>query len=251
MKFIGICSNLMVEIFNLSIKDFLTKKFITLSFLPLILSLILLGWAAMYFGNEFYESLEFSLSSGELLNKDEHPFIAWLLAFSLTKWLIGVLFYTLGAFFVIILSLGIALVVVGFLTPIATKEVANHYQINTSNLPSFGRVMALMTKEFLIFLLIFVISLLFLLLPVINIFVLNVPLFYLYYKFMLIDVASNTLNRDEFKKFYKKGGGYKFTFTCFVFYLISLIPLAGLFLQLFFVIFLSHIVYRNQLEIYR
>lgn len=239
----------MVEIFNLSIKDFLTKKFIALSFLPLILSLIILGIFTAYMGGELYESLEISLNGGELLDKDAHPFISWLLAFSITKWLIGILFYTLGAFFVIILSLGIALVVVGFLTPIATKEVANRYQITTSNLPTFGRVMALMTKEFLIFLLIFVISLLFLLIPVINIFVLNVPLFYLYYKFMLIDVGSNALNRDEFERFYKKGGGYKFALACFIFYLISLIPFAGLFLQLFFVIFLSHIVYRNQLEI--
>ena len=78
--------------------------------------------------------------------------------------------------------------------------------------------------------------------PVINLFIINVPFFYIYYKLVLIDVASNALSAKSFERSYKMGGGYKFALSAFIFYLLCLIPLVGLFFQLFFIIFLTHVV---------
>ena len=55
------------------------------------------------------------------------------------------------------------------------------------------------------------------------------------------------LNDNEFKAFYAKSSPLEFKLSTFVFYLISSVPLAGLFLQVFFVIFLTHLFYQKML----
>lgn len=235
--------------FKLSIKDFLTPKFLGLSFLPFIISVVLLAIFMIYGGSELFDVLSNGAKTGDFsfLDEERFPLIAKLLAFSVTKWLISALFYFAGTFLVIILSLLIATIVVGFITPVVTKVInQKYYNITKNSEASFSRVSILMVKEIGIFVLLLLICLPFLFVPIINLFIIHIPFFYIYYKFMLIDVASNTLNKDRFEIIYKKGGGYDFTFLTFIFYLISLIPFLGIFLQIFFVINLSHNLYQKE-----
>lgn len=237
----------MGKIFDISIKDFLTKKFILLSLLPLLGAVLVLGILAFFGGKEGFENLQIAIANGDFTILQNYPIISKILNYSITKWIIGAFFYIAGTFLVLIFSVIIAVIIAGFLTPVVTKEInLRHYNLERQNEVSFLKVVKLMATSLLKFIAIFLICLVFYFVPILNLFVINIPFFYLFYKFLLIDVASNSLNKERFEKIYKKGGGYKFMLSCFLFYLLCLIPLVGLFLQLFFVIFLSHILYQNE-----
>lgn len=235
--------------FRLSFKDFLTPKFLGLSFLPFIVSLVLLGGFMLFGGSELFNALSDGARSGDFsfLDEERFPLVAKVLSYSVTRWLISALFYFAGVFLVIILSLIIAAIVVGFLTPIITKNInEKHYNLTKKSEPSFARVSFLMIKEIGIFTLLLLIALPFLFVPVVRLFIIHIPFFYMYHKFMLIDIASNTLDKHRFEIVYQKNGGYDFIFLCFLFYLISLIPLVGIFLQILFVINLTHNIYQKE-----
>ena len=99
-----------------------------------------------------------------------------------------------------------------------------------------------MSKTVNKFILIFLICIPLLFIPVVNLFILNLPFFYLFYRLILIDIASNTSDSLIFEIDLQKGGGIKFFSASVLFYIITLIPFVGLFLQIYFVIFLSHVL---------
>lgn len=234
----------MIKIFNLSIKDFLSKKYILLSILPFIFSLLIMGVIAYFGGYELHDVL---LKSGEnsgyaFFNSAKYPKI-----FESINWLIGILISISGVFLVIVFSILIASIVAGFLTPIITKDInKKYYNIDKKNEVSTLRIIKISIIEFFKFLGILLICLPFLMVPIINLFVITIPFFYIYYKFLLIDVASNALDATKFEFSYKNGGGYSFMFASFIFYLVCLIPLAGILFQLFFVIYLTHLTYQKE-----
>ncbi|CZE49958.1 EI24 domain-containing protein [Campylobacter geochelonis] len=239
----------MIGIFRLSLKDFLTRKFILLSILPFLVAVVLLSGFMIFGGKELFDTLSLGAQSGDFsfLDESEYPWLAKALTFGLTKWIISALFYVAGTFLVLMLSVFIALGVAGFLTPIVAKELnSRHYNLVKESEPSFWRVMKLMGIELVKFIVILLICLPLLFIPVINLFAINIPFFYLYYKFLLVDVASNALDKTKFELAYKKGGGYGFIFACIVFYILCLVPFVGLFFQLFFVIYLTHILYSKE-----
>ena len=57
--------------------------------------------------------------------------------------------------------------------------------------------------------------------------------FYLYYSLLFIDVAPNALSRHKFELYLLDYGGYKFKAAALCFYLLCLVPIFGLFLQVF------------------
>lgn len=240
----------MIKILQLSLKEFLTKKFILLSILPLIISVLTLSGFLIFGGIEFFNILSEGAKNGDFsfIDANKYPFLVKILAFSLTKWLLMALFYIMGTFFVLLISLFIAVIVAGFLTPIATKHLnEKYYHYNLSKEVNFLRIAKLTFIIFLKFILFLLISIPFLFIPLINVFVINIVFFYLYYKFMLLDVGSNALNENDFEILWLKDGENDFKLSCLLFYLISLIPLIGLFLQLFFVIFLSNLIYKKHI----
>lgn len=239
----------MIRNFNLAIRDFLTAKFLILSSLPLILSIVILSGLMIFGGNEIYDILSKGVSSGDFsfLDENAHPYIAKILSFGITKWIISALFYITGTFFVLMLSVFIALIVAGFLTPIVTKEIAKrHYEISDLKMISFARSMQLIAVVVMKFVAILLISLPLLFVPFLNLFIINLPFFYLYYSLLFIDIGSNTLSANRFEIELFDMGGYEYKLSAFVFYLLCLIPLVGLFLQIFFVIYFSHMFFQKE-----
>ncbi|MDO5046900.1 EI24 domain-containing protein [Campylobacter sp.] len=239
----------MIRNFNLAVKDFLTAKFLILSTLPLILSIVILGALMIFGGKEIYTALSMGAASGDFsfLDESAHPYIAQILSYGFMKWIISALFYITGTFFVLILSVFIALIVAGFLTPVVTKEInKRHYQIAEFETISLARTLKLMSIVIAKFILLLLISLPLLFVPALNLFIINVPFFYLYYSLLFIDIGSNTLSKNKFEIAWMDGGGYEFKFTALVFYLLCLIPLVGLFLQIFFVIYFSHFFFQKE-----
>ncbi|MEE3777101.1 EI24 domain-containing protein [Campylobacter sp. CX2-4080-23] len=230
----------MNSVIKRSFADFLSLRFILLSILPLAVSLASLIGLVVLFGDDIFAAFAKpqiqAYASGD-------RFIAWLISLSLVQFIITSSFYVISIFLAIILSVAIAAVITGFLTPYIVKFInQKYYNYNTTPEPSNIRVLNLIFITFIKFILIFLICIPLLFIPVINLFILNLPFFYLFYRLMLIDVASNTSDRLIFEVDLQKGGGVKFFSASVIFYIITLIPFVGLFSQIFFVIFLSHLL---------
>ncbi|MFK0456220.1 hypothetical protein ACISNZ_07985, partial [Campylobacter jejuni] len=86
-------------------------------------------------------------------------------------------------------------------------------------------------------------------LPFINIFVYYLAFYYLFHKLLMIDVTSTILDKESFKNFHSDFSPLEFKFSTLCFYLLSSVPLLGLFLQVFFVIFLTHLSYQRILKL--
>jgi len=241
----------MINLLRLGFKDFFTAKFIVLSILPLCLSIFSLAWLTIWSGGGIFDLLSDSAQNENFAFFEPNSALSFIaikiLSFSATKWIVSILFYILSTFLTIIVSIVIALVVAGFLTPVVTKEInKRHYNYVPKSEVSTARVLKVMMIEIMKFLGILLVCLPLLFVPVLNFFIINVPFFYIYYKLLLIDVGSNTLDSDKFELALLEGGGIKFIAFTLLFYLISLVPLVGLFFQLYFVIVLSHLFFERE-----
>ena len=241
----------MINLLRLGFKDFFTAKFIVLSILPLCLSIFSLAWLTVWGGGEIFDLLSDSAKNENFTFLEANSALSFIaikiLSFSATKWIVSILFYILSTFLTIIVSIVIALVVAGFLTPVVTKEInKRHYNYVLKSEVSTARVLKVMMIEIMKFLGILLVCLPLLFVPFVNFFIINVPFFYIYYKLLLIDVGSNTLDSEKFELALLEGGGIKFVAFTFLFYLISLVPLVGLFFQLYFVIVLSHLFFEKE-----
>jgi len=225
----------MINLLRLGFKDFFTAKFITLSILPLCLSILCLAWLSIWGGGEIFDFLSDGAKNENFAFLESNSTLSFIaikiLSFSATKWIVSILFYVLT----------------GFLTPVVAKEInKRHYNYVLKSEASTTRVLKVMMVEIMKFLGILLVCLPLLFVPFVNFFIINVPFFYIYYKLLLIDVGSNTLDSDKFELALLEGGGVKFIVFTLLFYVISLVPLVGLFFQLYFVIVLSHLFYQRE-----
>ncbi|MBE3606391.1 EI24 domain-containing protein [Campylobacter sp. RM13119] len=238
----------MLENFRLSYKDFLTKKFITLSILPLVCSVCLLGVGLFIAGSSLGENFMQMSQSGDFgyFNLSKYPLVMQILTNEITTFILSAAFYALGTYVTLVLSVIVALVIAGFLTTVVTNEInKRHYNLEFKPVSTVF-TLRLTAKVIVKFLALLIVCLPFIFVPFLHFFIINIPFLYLYHKLLLIDVGSNTLNETKFHIAWLDGGGIWFKLACGLFYLLSLVPLLGLFLQLFFIIFLSHLLFQKQ-----
>ncbi len=226
-----------------SLKDYLSPKYLGLSFATLLIPMIVLGWALFYGGGEIIEILSEGAKNGgfEFVDASEHPFLVKLLQFGLVKWIIVTFFYTIGGLFAVLLSLVIAMVVLGFLTPSVVKALhVKYYKHLPAKSMETKKVLLMMASIVLKFVLVFIICLPFVFIP----FVINIPFFYLFYKFLIVDIGSNIMLKDDLKRFEKENFS-SIVMASLAFFCLSLIPILGIFMQLFFVIYFTHFFFLN------
>lgn len=235
----------MSQILKLSLRDFFTKKFLNFALLPLFLSFIVLCILA-YFGFSALLSFFDELFSGD----PAASWLAFIYSLAFVQILITVLSYICASFIVVFTSVFFAIFIVSFLTPFICKEInAKYYHYECTKSVSNFAIFTKMLWIFCKFIIFFGIATLLLLVPFINIFVYNIVVYYLFHKLLLLDVASNTLSQDEFTQFYMKNSPLEFKLSTLCFYLLAFVPFAGLFLQVFFVIFLTHLFYQRVLNL--
>lgn len=235
----------MSQILKLSLHDFFSKKFLNFAFLPLFLSFIVLCILS-YFGFSALLNFFDKLFGGD----PAASWLAFIYSFAFVQILIAVLSYICASFIVVFTSVFFAIFIVSFLTPYICKALNAkyyHYECTkgVSNLTVFTKMLWILCK-FMIF---FGIATLLLLVPFVNLFIYNIVVYYLFHKLLLLDVASNTLSQEEFTHFYAKSSPLEFKMSTFCFYLLAFVPFAGLFLQVFFVIFLTHLFYQRVLNL--
>ncbi|MDD3462527.1 MAG: EI24 domain-containing protein [Sulfurospirillaceae bacterium] len=231
-----------------SLKDYFSKKFMLLSIAPLAIPLVLFGFLLVYVGGEFSVMMADS-ASGQSVVVDQatHPIIAWLLGFYIVNWLVVTLFYLFGTVFVMLSSLVVAVIVIGLLTPFIVSIIRKrHYPSlqpynDVSFIDSFFALLWIFAK----FLVAFLVALPFLLVPFLNILIFYIPFFYLFYKLMILDMLSCGIADKKTLLGISKEYQTTLLVTLFGFFMLSLVPFAGLFLQTFFVIYLSHFFFQK------
>ncbi|MHB70646.1 hypothetical protein EBI20_05090 [Campylobacter jejuni] len=233
-----------MDILKLAIKDFFSFKFLKFALIPLIFSLIfmlflgVLGFSALL---DYFNSL-FSVR--------EDSFWAWFYALHFVQILITIISFLFSGFIVVFASVFLALFITSFLSPFIVKEInQKYYRYDNINEISTLKTIFEIFKIFIKFIGIFLLCTLTLFLPFINIFVYYLAFYYLFHKLLMIDVTSTILNKESFKNFHSDFSPLEFKFSTLCFYLLSSVPLLGLFLQVFFVIFLTHLSYRKILKL--
>ncbi|MEA2111273.1 MAG: EI24 domain-containing protein [Campylobacterota bacterium] len=250
------------NLFLLSIKDFSTPKMLKMVILPFIITILVmytLFFVAADFGLDALQQSTLQIESSQTLNSGgvEHTenfsgeftgssIVEFLLKHTITSWLLTFLIYTVGSFLVLLVSVVVALAVIGFLTPPILKELKErHYStIELVGFDGMSMVIWNFFKSFLIMILLFLLLTPLYFVPLINIVALNLPFYYFFHKLLTYDVASTLCTKEEyFKIMHFKGNSMRL--KTFLLYLISLIPFAVLVATVFFVIYIGHSFFKE------
>ncbi len=239
----------------LSLKDFLSVQMLKYALLPFIISMIIMY--GLFFmlasaGLDALGSMDVSSTQTTIQNGVPHTesvqahlegsaIIKFLMSHAITSWIATFLVYAIGGFFTLYLSIIVAVLVIGFLTPFVLKELQlRHYRdvemIGYSNI--FTGLLAILKWAFIMLLLFFLFIPLYFI-PLVNIIAFNFPLYYFFHKVMTFDIASNICTKDEdYLMKYRYGTGLRI--KTLLLYLFSLIPFAIFFGAIFYVIYLGN-----------
>ena len=243
------------NLLKLSIKDMLTPKMLQYSLLPLILSLIILyslffliaGVSLDQLGTLDINSVQTTVNNGvphtETLSAqlEGSSIIQFLMQYSVTSWLASFLVYSVGAFLTLYLSIFVAVIVVGFLTPYVLKELQKrHYPdveiVGYSN--TISSLFLTMRYTFGMIMLFFLLIPLYFI-PIVNIIAFNLPLYYFFHKMITFEVASSLCSKEEAKqiKYFQKN---QLRLKTLGLYILSLIPFTVLITTIFFIVYLGN-----------
>ena len=239
----------------LSIKDFLTPKMLKYSILPFIVTIVLMyiiffiiaGVGLDQLGTMDIQTTQTTIQIG-IPHTDSFSaklegssIIQFLMSYTITSWIASFLVYAIGGFFVLYASIFIAVLVIGFLTPLVLKELQRrHYKdvemIGYSNI--VAAILSMIKWAFIMLLLFFLLIPLYFI-PLVNIVAFNFPLYYFFHKMLIYDISSNICSDEEDKqiRFFNKN---MLRIKTLLLYLISLIPFAIFFGAIFYVIYLGN-----------
>jgi hypothetical protein len=244
-----------ISVFSQSIKDFFTPKMLKYALLPFIVTLVLMY--VLFFvlagaGIEHLGSLDVETSQTTIENGVPHTetlsakleglaIVEFLMSYAITSWIVTFFLYAVGGFLTLYLSIFVALLVIGFLTPFVLKELhKRHYgDVEMIGFSNIFEALFLAIKWAAIMLLLFLLLIPLYLIPLVNIIALNFPLYYFFHKMMLYDVGSTISSREEFG-YLKYTKANSFRLKTLALYLVSLVPFVIFFGAIFFVIYLGH-----------
>jgi len=242
-----------------SVKDFFTPAILKLALLPFLLTLVvmyaLFFWAADAGLDALQDSYVKMEQQSRSVDADGTPHtrtetveltgaeavLAFLLKHSVTSWMVTFFVYTLGSFVVLMRSLGIALFIIGFLTPRILAVIGErHY--GGFVFEGFGNVATVLfafLKTLLITLALLLLLIPLYFVPVVGVVAFNLPFYYLFHNLLVYDVASTLCTKEEYGRILYRDG-MQIRLQTLLMYLVSLIPFAALAGSVFFVIYLGH-----------
>lgn len=220
------------NLFFLSLKDLFTSKMIKFSVLPFFISVVIIYLL-------FFISASFGLSQLDLQTQLQD--YDTLMNYTIISWAITFLVYTIGSFFMLYLSIFVAIIAIGFLTPYILKELhLRHYNdIEMIGYSNIAESIFLVIKWICIMLLLYIVLIPLYLVPLVNILALHFPLYYFFHRMLTFDVASHIATRDEDHEI-KFTQSIQLWGKTLLLYIISLIPFVIFFASVFFVIYLGH-----------
>lgn len=246
------------KLFLKSIRDYFTPPMLKLALLPFVVTGVLLvglffttadyGLDAFKSGVLHIQTQEVVVQDGQLLQTNEEnatytgsSIVHFLLTNPVSSWMIGFLFYVIGFFGAAMLSIAVALVIVGFLTPQILLRLRDR-SYPSVEMKGYGNIFVTVwvtLKNILVTGLLFILLVPLYFIPVVNIIALNYPLYYLFRRLLEFDVTSEMMEREEFEEVHYRQR-HRITLRMTVLYLLSLIPLMGLFIPVFYIIYLGN-----------
>jgi len=239
----------------LSIKDLFTSKMLKYSVLPFILSMLtlyILFFIVAGVGLDSLGSMEVSTTQTSVENGVPHTdsfnatlegtaLIQFLMSHAITSWIATFLVYTVGSFLTLYMSIFVALIIVGFLTPTILKEIQKrHYSdVEMIGYSNIFEALFLVVKWVAIMILLFIVFIPLYFIPFVNIVAFNLPLYYFFHKMMTYDVSSTICTKDESMKI-KFFHASTLRLKTLGLYLVSLIPFVVFFTSVFYIIYLGH-----------
>lgn len=248
------------QVIALSVKDYFTKPMLKIALLPLVFTMLImffLFFTAADFGFAALQDFITASQNGEDVVVDPSaPFyfiwttyvIVFLFQYSVTSWLVGFLFYTVGTIFIMMFSVFLTIIIIGFLTPMILKVLQKrHYShLETNGFASLLSPLWLLLKAGLIMIGLFILFIPLYFIPLVNIIAINLPFYYFFHKLLTFDVASTILTEEEYKVIHNKKAG-AFRARTLLLYIISMIPFITIFSAVYYIIYLGH-SYFIQLE---
>ena len=252
------------NLFLLSIKDFFSVQMMKYALMPFIISMLIM-YTFFFFlasaGLDALGSIDVQSTTTTMQNGVPHTetleaqlagtaVIKFLMQHAITSWIATFLIYAIGGFMTLYVSIIVAILVIGFLTPFVLKELQRrHYpdveMIGYSNI--FTGILAVLKWAIVMILLFFLFIPLYFI-PLVNIIAFNFPLYYFFHKVMSFDISSNIATQEEeYKMKYKNGTDLRL--KTLALYLISLIPFAVFFGAIFYVIYLGNTYFSGIREI--
>ena len=245
-----------------ALSDFFTTKFLVLSTAPFLITMAIAFFVLFQASGEFFDMLNAAAQAGqhpgtvpsnELAQfAQQYPILSAILGSFIFKAVAGTLFYIIGGGIAVLVSVILAVIIVGFFTPMIVKEVQRrHYpDIEMKSTVSVGDYLLFVLKKIGIFLLFLLVSLPFWFVPVVGIVAMNAPFYYLFHQMLTRDVAGEILDKEEMKLLFKEAK-WRLATTTLILYLLSLIPGVGILGQVFFVIVLSHQIFQETARLRR
>lgn len=240
-----------------SIKDFFTPSMLKLTIFPFVLTLAILSFIFFISADLGIDSLSQQsihiqsthtyVEDGVQVNEHNEEtysgssIIEYLLNNEWTSGVMKFFIYSVGLFFVLILSIVLAIIIIGFLTPAIVRVVyAQHYK--HLELHGYGN---LLTSLFFLFKTLFITIILFFMMiplyfvPAVGIVILNIPFYYFFHKMLTYDVSSSMMSKKMYK-IIKIEGANEIRIKTLMLYLISLIPGTILITTSLYVIYMAH-----------
>jgi len=240
------------NIFLAALEDFLTTKFLTLTLAPFFITLFIFSYLIFIAGGEFFDMLNIISQNPDTINDpeikefiQEYPLISTIVGSFIFQAIAGVIFGILGTGIAILLSTATALLIVGFFTPIIVNEIhkRHYHDISKDGGVDIISYAFLVIKSFLKFIAIFIISIVLYFIPLLNLIALNIPFYYLFHSLLTLDVGGEIFDKKELQEILAKNKK-EIIGSTLILYLISLIPFAGMLLQVYFVSVLAHQFFR-------
>ena len=243
------------NILLLSIQDFFTPKMLKYALLPFLITIVImyiLFFIIAGVGLDSLSTLDVQSTQTSIQNGIPHTesitaqlqgleIVKYLMSFALTSWIVTFLVYAIGGFLTMHASIFVAVIVIGFLTPMVMKELQKrHYSdvemIGHSNI---FEVIFSIIKWSVVMIVLFILLVPFYFIPLLNIIAFNLPLYYFFHKMLTFDVSSNLCTAEEDKqiKYFSKNSIRAKTLFL---YIISFIPFVILFGAIFYVIYIAH-----------
>jgi len=276
------------NLFSLALKDFFTPYFLSLALLPLLITLAIL-FTSLFYGiqvlndkmnsvriekttteystatqshsqssinvsfdeNQTKTSSMFDINPMALIESiQSSEILASMLQNDILRWIIEKLVFLIASYFILIFAVIIAVIIVGFFTPLVVKKLkSRHYPPFV--IKGHGSLLYIIwyaLKSFLIMILLYIVLIPLYFIPFINIIAFNLPAFYFFHKMLVFDVGSTVNTKEEFFRI-KAIVGNQIRLRTLLMYLLTLVPLVGIFFPLLFVIYLSHIFINESIEL--
>jgi len=276
------------NLFALSVKDFFSPYFLSLALMPLFLTLVIL-FAGLSYGvgvlDETMKSVKVEKTTTSYSDKSSShtessinvtyddsnvtstpfyeinpvelfesvqtsPILASMMQNDIMRWIIEKVVFLVAGYFVFILAVIIAVVIVGFFTPLIVKKLkSRHYP--PFEIKGHGSVLSAIwhaIKSLIIMVILYIVLIPLYFIPFINIIAFNLPAYYFFHKMLVFDVGSEINTKKEFLQI-KAIVSNQIRLRTLLMYMLTLIPFVGIFFPILFVIYLSHIFINESLEL--